>query len=79
MNRLQIKNQLIELFKNDDILQYELNITMLDARGREEEVSGVRVTKEAYSFHRVPWVELTKCHVLGTICVNLNGVLWPAF
>ena len=49
LNRLQIKNQLIELFKNDDILQYELNITMLDARGREEEVSGVRVTKEAFT------------------------------
>ena len=41
LNRLQIKNRLIELFKNDDILQHELNITMLDARGREEEGNGV--------------------------------------
>ena len=41
LNRLQIKNRLIELFKNDDILQHELNITMLDARGREEERNGV--------------------------------------
>ena len=49
LNQLQIKNQLIELFKNDDTLQYELNITMLDARGREEEGSGVGVTKEAFT------------------------------
>ena len=49
LNRLQIKNQLIELFKNDDILQYELNITMLDARGKEEEGSGAGVTKEAFT------------------------------
>ena len=41
LNRLQIKNRLIELFKNDDILQHELNITMLDARGKEEEGNGV--------------------------------------
>ena len=41
LNRLQIKNRLIELFKNDDMLQHELNITMLDARGREEEGNGV--------------------------------------
>ena len=41
LNRLQIKNRLTELFKNDDILQHELNITMLDARGREEEGNGV--------------------------------------
>ena len=62
-----------------------MNITMLDARGREEEGSGVGVTKKAFtiflrnSFHRVPWVELTKGYVLGTICLNLNGVLWSAF
>ena len=48
LKRLPIKNQLIELFKNDDILQYELNITMLDARGREEEGNGVGLTKEAF-------------------------------
>ena len=49
LNRLQIKNQLMELFKNYDILQYKLNITMLDVRGSEEEGSGAGVTKKAFT------------------------------
>ena len=44
-----LKSQLMELFKNDTVLQYEFNVTLLDSQGRPEEGTGVRVTKEIFS------------------------------
>ena len=45
-----LKSQLIELFKDDTIVQYELNVTLLDSQGRKkEEGTGVGVTKEIFS------------------------------
>ena len=85
LNQLQITNQLIELFKNDDIFQYELNTTMMGARGREEEGSGVAVTKEAFTIFFTEFFSLctvgrtAKCHLLGAIFLKLNGVLWSLF
>ena len=45
-----LKSQLLELFKDDTILQYELNVTLLDSQGRPEEGTGVGITKEIFSF-----------------------------
>ena len=44
-----LNGQFIELFKDDTILQYELNATLLDSQGRPEEGTGVRVAKEIIS------------------------------
>ena len=43
-----LKSQVIELFKDDTILQYELNVTLLDSQGRPEEGTGIGVTKEIF-------------------------------
>ena len=45
-----LKSQLLEFFKDDTILQYELNVTLLDSQGRPEEGTGVGITKEIFSF-----------------------------
>ena len=48
-----LKSQLIESFK-DTILQYELNVTLLDSQGSPGEGTGVGVTKKIFPFfHRV--------------------------
>ena len=38
-----LKSQLVELFKDDNILQYELNVTLLDSKERAEGGTGVGV------------------------------------
>ena len=49
MNRILLKSQLVELFKDDSILQYELNVTHLDSQGRPEKGTGAVVTKKIFS------------------------------
>lgn len=46
LNRLQVKTQLLDLFKDKNILDFELQVTLLDIRGTKEEGSGVGVTRE---------------------------------
>ena len=48
INRLQLKRQLLEVFKQDDINNYHLKVTLIDCRGKEEEGSGVGVLKETF-------------------------------
>lgn len=48
LNRGQIKTQLIELFKDKNIFSYDLQFTLLDVRGREEEGRGTGVTREVF-------------------------------
>ena len=44
-----LKSQLVELFKDDSILQYELNVTHLDSQGRPEKGTGAVVTRKIFS------------------------------
>ena len=41
LNRLQLKKQLIELYADENILQYQLNVTLLDACVMKEEGSAL--------------------------------------
>ena len=49
LNRMLLKTQLVELFKDDSILHYEFSVTLLDSHERPEEGAGVGVTKEIFS------------------------------
>ena len=48
LNRLQLKTQVLELFKDKTILNFELNATLLDVRGNKETGSGIGVTREVF-------------------------------
>ena len=77
-----LKSQLIELFKDDTILQYELSVTLLDSQGRKkEEGTGVGVTKEIFSVFFTEFLSSyqMKCPALDTICQDLSGALLPVF
>ena len=48
LNRLQLKKQLIELYADENLLQHQLNVTLLDAHSMKEEGSGVGISKKIY-------------------------------
>ena len=48
LHRLNIKNELIEVFKDSNILSCELKIEIIDVQGKVEEGSGVGVIRDAF-------------------------------
>ena len=48
LHRLNIKNELIEVLKDSNILSCELKIKIIDVRGKVEEGSGVGVIRDAF-------------------------------
>lgn len=58
LNRLQLKMQIIELNADEDILQYQLIVTLLDARGMKEEGSGFGVSiRDLFElFYRIVYI-----------------------
>ena len=64
LNHLQLKNQLVELYADENILQYHFIVTLLDARGMKEEGSDVGVSKEIYSNF---FIELFASRTVGRV------------
>jgi len=49
VHRMKIYDELIEIFMQQDILNYELNVTVLDVKGRPESGMGAGVMKDVIS------------------------------
>ena len=45
-HRLQLKSELIDIFKQDDILSYDIRVTLIDPRGQEELGTGEGVIRD---------------------------------
>ena len=81
LNHLQLKNQLVELYADENILQYHFIVTLLDARGMKEEGSDVGVSKEIYSNF---FIELFASRTVGRVdkvpCVrhDITKIEWDA-
>ena len=81
LNRLQLKKQLIELYADENMLQYHLNVRLIDACGMKEEGSGVGVSKEIYSNF---FIELFASCTVGRVdkvpCVrhDMTKIEWDA-
>ena len=48
LHRVHLKNEMIELFQQEDILQYGLRVSLIDPRGRLEEGVGDGVTRDIF-------------------------------
>ena len=81
-----LKSQLIELFKDDTILQYELNVRLLDSQGQKKKrelVLGLQ--RKSFQFFSLSFYRPAeqrgqmKCPALDTICQDLSGALLPVF
>ena len=46
LHRLSIHSELLELFQDETILDYDLKVTLIDPRGKEEKGVGVGLMKE---------------------------------